>query len=222
MATVTTSRPNFSAGGSFRDVDWATYRQLRDDPSNDHLRMTYLDGDLTIMSPHIAHDFNSRMFLFVVAAVARVCRIEFMPIGTTTLRKEGRGPIQGAGKEPDEGLFLGDNVARMIDKKELNLAIDPPPDLAIEIDNTISSEVSLAAYARIGVPEVWRFDVNDQTLWFGRLNGDHYREADRSRGLPRLTPRLVLEALEARSDHPGWLDWLDWLDAWARNLPEAN
>jgi Uma2 family endonuclease len=222
MATVTTSRPNFSAGGSFHDVDWATYCQLNDDPAFEHRWMTYLDGDLTIMSPHIVHDYNSRMFLFVVAAVARASRIEFMPIGTTTLKKEGGGPLHGAGKEPDEGLYLNANVARMIGKKELDLAIDPPPDLAIEVDNSVSSEIALAIYARIGVPEVWRFDVKEKTLWFVLLEGDHYRAVDRSQGLPRLTPRLVMEALEAQADQPSWLEWLDWLDAWARNLAEPD
>jgi Uma2 family endonuclease len=220
MATVTTSRPNFSAGGSFRDVDWATYCQLRDDPAFEHRRMTYLDGDLTIMSPHIVHDFNSRRFMMVAMAVARAYRIRFMAIGTTTLKKQGRGPVLGAGKEPDEGFYLGQDVASMRGKTELDLTVDPPPSLAIEVDNTVDSKVALAAYARIGVPEIWRYDVNEQTLWFGLLEEDHYRQVNRSQSLPRLTPELVLQALEARCQEFDDIDWLDWLDAWARNLPE--
>jgi Uma2 family endonuclease len=224
MATVTRSRVLTTyTEVTLHNVEYATYSKLRDEPANDRLRMIYLDGTLTIMSPHLIHDYDSRMFMIVVMAVARVCRIDFMPIGTTSLKKKGRAPLQGAGKESDEGFFLRENAARMRPKQELDLAIDPPPDLAIEIDNTVNSEAALAIYARIGVPEVWRFDVTEQTLWFGILeNGDHYQGVERSLGFPRLTPELVTQALEACSEAKTFLDWLDWLDAWARNLPEAN
>lgn len=220
MATAALDRPIIRAGVTLHNVEWSTYCKLRDDPANKRLRMTYLDGDLTIVSPHLIHDFDSRALLFVVMAVARAHRIDFAPVGTTTLRKEGRTDLQGAGKEPDEGFYLGDDVARIRGKAELDLSIDPPPNLALEVDNTGDSEAALPAYARIGVPEVWRFDAVDRTLWFGRLVGDQYEEIQRSLGLPRLTPKLVLEALEAREVSVTYIDWLDWLDGWARALPE--
>jgi Uma2 family endonuclease len=222
MATATATRSTAPAGETLHNVEWATYCKLRDDPANDHLRMTYLDGDLTIVSPQLAHDYESRRIMILVMLVARVCRIRCMVVGTTTLRKEGRAPLRGGGKEPDEGFFLGDNVARVANKTELDLSIDPPPNLALEVDNTRSSEAALPTYARIGVPEVWRFDVVERTLWFGRLVGDHYEEVGRSLGLPRLKPALVLEALDARMRAADDTDWLDWLEPWARALPEAD
>jgi Uma2 family endonuclease len=225
MATATapaTTRSTALAGVTLQNVDWAMYCKLRDEPANDHLRMTYLDGDLTIVSPHSVHDIDSRGIVFVVMAVARTYRIRFLAVGTTTLRKEGRTELQGAGKEPDEGFYLGEEVKRVRGKVMLDLSIDPPPNLALEVDNTLSSEAALPTYARIGVPEVWRFDSVDRTLWFGRLVGDHYEEIGRSLGLPRLTPSRVLEALAARSQQPDDIDWFDWLDRWARALPEAD
>jgi Uma2 family endonuclease len=222
MATATTARSMIPEGETLHNVEWATYCKFRDDPANDHLRMTYLDGDLTIVSPHLVHDYDSRGIMVVVLAVARASRIQCMVVGTTTLRKEGRGPLQGAGKEPDEGFFLGGDVARIRGKTMLDLAIDPPPTLALEVDNTVNSEAALPTYARIGVSEVWRFDVTEGTLWFGRLVGDHYEEVDRSLSLPRLTPTLVLQALEARTQGPDDTAWLDWLDQWVRTLPEAD
>jgi Uma2 family endonuclease len=222
MATATSTRPTVSVGPTLHNVDWSTYCKFRDDPANDHLRMTYLDGNLTIMSPHLIHDYESRRILFIVSAVARAWRIRSMVVGTTTLRKEGRTELQGAGKEPDEGFYLGDDVARIRGKTMLDLSIDPPPNLALEVDNTVDSEPALPTYARIGVPEVWRFDAVDRTLWFGRLIGDHYEEVTRSVSLPRLTPPLVLEALDARRQAEDDNDWLDWLEPWARALPEAD
>jgi Uma2 family endonuclease len=206
---------------TLRDVEWETYEKLRDDPANDRLRMTYLDGTLIIMSPQILHDSDSRRLLYVVTAVVRAWRIRFLAVGTTTLRLEGRADLQGAAKEPDEGFYLGGDAARIRGKTTLDLTVDPPPNLAIEVDNLADSEAALPAYARIRVPEVWLYKARDRNLWFGRLAGEGYEEIDRSIHLPRLTPLLVMEALEAA--HAGEmdeLDWLDWLDAWARALPE--
>jgi Uma2 family endonuclease len=222
MTTATANRSTLPRGGTLHNVDWETYCKLRDDPANYHVRMTYLDGDLTIVSPQLIHGFESRRILMVVTAVARAWRVRFMPVGATTLRKKGRGPLKGAGKEPDEGFFLGDDVARMRGKRELDLTIDPPPTLTIEVDNTASSEAALPTYARIGVPEVWRDDVTEQSLWFGKHDGDRYVEVGRSLSFPRLTPARVVQALEARMQEPDDIDWLDWLDLWARALPEAD
>jgi Uma2 family endonuclease len=107
-------------------------------------------------------------------------------------------------------------------KDNLDLNIDPPPDLAIEVDNTNDSEAALPIYARLGVPEVWRYDAEDSTLWFYRLDGEAYVEVARSVALPRLTPALVLHALDVFDQgEMGENAWFDWIKAWARDLPEA-
>jgi len=201
-------------------VDWETYCRLRDDPDNDHVRMTYLDGELTIESPEYRHDTGSRRFYEVVTTVAGFWEVDFLAIGTTTLRREGRARLRGAGKEADEGFYLGEDEARVRDNEDLDLAVDPPPSLAIEVENKASSKNALPAYARIGVPEVWVYKVRPKMLRFLRLDGDSYREVDRSVALPRLTPALVLEALAARSGGMGDRLWARWLEAWARELPE--
>ena len=219
MATITEAAVDLT-GVTLRDVEWETYCQLRDEESNNHLRMNYLDGNLTIMSPLARHDLCSRRLLYVVTAVARAWRIEFLAVGTTTLRRKGRARRKGAGKEPDDGFYFGDDVAKVEDIDDLDLAIHPPPGLAIEVDNTGDAKSSLPTYARIRVPEVWIYEAREKSLWFGRLAARGYRRIGRSINLPRLTPRLVLQALEARAGELGNLDWLDWLDDWARALPE--
>ena len=155
MATITTSPPAIFPGVTLHNVDWAEYCKLRDDPAHDHLRMTYLDGELTIMSPLLRHDHSARRLFVIVIAVARAWQINFMMTGTTTLRREGRAPIKGSGKEPDEAFYLGEDEARVRNNETLDLTVDPPPNLAIEVENWSEAEVGLAAYARIGVPEVW-------------------------------------------------------------------
>ncbi len=39
-----------------RGVPYGHYVRLRDEPDNDHLRMTYYDGTLEIMSPEHIHE----------------------------------------------------------------------------------------------------------------------------------------------------------------------
>src|SRR4051794_31662694 len=84
----------------------------------------------------------------------------------------------------------------MSHKDEIDLVIDPPPDLWIEVDNRGSSRGRLPLYAALGVPEVWRYRVKQGRLWFGRLRDDHYVPIEQSLALPMLTPQLILEALK--------------------------
>jgi Uma2 family endonuclease len=205
---------------TLRGVDWKTYCQLRDQEVNNHVRMSYLDGTLFLMSPQLVHDNSDRRLALIVDMVTWVHRIPHLGTATTTLRRKGDRPRKGSGKEPDYGFYFGDDALLIRNKEEIDLDVDPPPGLAIEVDNKADSSKALKLYARLGVPEVWRYKARTKTLWFGRLVGDHYEPTDRSLNLPRLTPALVVQALDEAGRLPE-LEWKDWLLAWARDLPEA-
>ncbi len=206
------------------DVSWDTYCRLNDEESNDSIRMTYLDGDLTLMSPLLRHDGNSQLLGQLVRAVMTVMGSGLRAIGSTTLRRETKpGGKKGAGKEADCAFYLGDNEVRIRGREELDLNVDPPPDLAIEIENTNElTATAMVVYARVGVPEVWRFSVAERSISINRLDGTTYREVDRSVALPKLTPALILEALD-RFEVGDFdeLGWFEWLKAWLRALPES-
>ena len=206
-------------GTVLRGIAWATYLRLRDNPHNYRTRMSYLDGTLILMSPQFIHDHNGWRLALVVDRVTEILRIPCRGTGTTTLRRKG-GPRKGTGKEPDYGFYFGDNDSRMRDKEDIDLDVDPPPDLAIEVDHKADSSRALRLYAKLGVPEVWRYKPKAKTLWFGRLAGGAYESVDRSLNLPRLTPTLVVQALEA-AGRMSELEWKIWLRDWARDLPEA-
>lgn len=218
MATDT-SRPKVRPGTVLRGVDWETYNQLRDHPGNVHYRMSYLDGTLILMSPAYVHDFYGRRLAKVVDEVTEALDIFVQACSTTTLRRKGDGRRRGSGKEPDFGFYFGPNAIRMSRRDELDLDVDPPPDLAIEVDHKADSSRAFALYARLGVPEIWRYRVKDGALWFGSLEGAVYVPADRSLNLPRLTPELVLKAL-AKIDELGETASKPWLREWARGLPD--
>ena len=159
--------------------------------------MTYHDGTLELTYPLYRHEKSSSRLTRFIWAVVEVLDIPCAcaGAGSTTLRRKEEGPKKGSGKEPDTSFHIT-NEHRIRERDEIDLDVDPPPDLAIEVDNTADSEAKLPVYAKLGVPEVWRYDAKTGSLWFGRLQTDGtYRPIERSECLPMLTPALVLDAL---------------------------
>ena len=218
MATET-RRARTADGTVLRGVDWESYVKMRNHPGNGHLRMSYLDGTLILMSPAYFHDFYGRRLAMVVDQVTEALQIYVQGTATTTLRRKGGGRRKGSGKEPDYGFYFGENARRMHRRPELDLDVDPPPDLAIEVDYKSDSARALKLYARLGIPEVWRYKPKTRALWFGRLVGDTYETVEHSHNLPRLTPSLVLFAL-SKIDEMGETPCKPWLRDWARDLPD--
>ena len=177
-------------------VPWAAYKALRDVGANDHIRMTYLDGTLELMSPEFVHDKGALRLGMLVRAVARAFGVTYEEAGSTTFRRRRRRPGAGQAREPDAGFYFGAHVDQIAANRKINLKVDPPPDLAIEVDNTADSRWKLPVYARLRVPEVWRYDVNAATLWFGRLGArGRYEPIEQSVALPMLCRDWVLDVL---------------------------
>jgi Uma2 family endonuclease len=65
-------------------------------------------------------------------------------------------------------------LASLVEVLAIDLTVDPPPDLVIEIDITSPSLDKFPLYAVIGVPEVWRYDGTHVTMH--RLAGERYVE----------------------------------------------
>ncbi len=78
-----------------------------------------------------------------------ILQIDFEPFGSTILKNEQMRQAV----EPDTSFYI-QNQAAIIGKNRIDLNIDPPPDLAIEID--ITSRTRFQNYEILGVPELWR------------------------------------------------------------------
>src|SRR5438128_304281 len=101
MATDTRpARAAEAPGTVLRGISWKTYLKLRDNPNNDHVRMSYLDGTLILMSPHLTHDRAGRRLAQVIDMVTTSLRIPCQGTATTTLRRKGLAPGKGGSKEP--------------------------------------------------------------------------------------------------------------------------
>ena len=222
MATVSIFRKMEADQVVLHGVSWETYCRLNDEDRNDPIRMTYLDGDLTLISAIYRNDRPTEQLSQLIRGVTAGLGLEIMSVGSTTLRRAvASGQCQGAAKEPDAAFYLGANERRMRMREELDLSVDPPPDLAIEVEYTEDlTALALAVYARLGVPEVWRFRMAGGSVSINRLGDAGYKEVTQSAVYPKLTPARIAEALDRYQ--VGDFDdnaWFEWMKVWAQTLP---
>lgn len=163
------------------DVPWAEYEELLAELGEGYaVRVTYDQGRLEIVSPSGKHEKWSQF----VGAIARVLATEFgthlESFGSTTFKHQALQ--QGA--EPDTCFYV-QHAGQVIGKDELDLAVDPPPDVVVEIDVSHSSKRKLTFYAKVGVPEVWRYD--GQRAFMYQRSGTGYTEVPASLAFPAFT-----------------------------------
>ena len=85
------------------------------------------------------------------------------------------------GAEPD-GSFYVQNADAIIGKRRIDLSVDPPPDVVVEIDITSESLSKFPIYAAFGVPEIWRYDGRAAQIY--HLVNQSYVETDASLAFP--------------------------------------
>ena len=177
-----------------------------------HVRLVYLDGGLTLLSPSRQHDWYAKILGHLVAAIAQGLGIECEVAGHATYRLEG----EDAGVEGDDAFYLGENAVRMRGPQKVDLATQPPPDLVIEVELTHPADKALAAWGRLGVPEVWRFDAEKVAITFGRRRDDgSYEFSGESRAFAGLDAAKVVDQLR-RAERVGFSSWLAGLGDWVR------
>ena len=156
-------------------VSWSDYERLLelrgDDPG---VRMTYLDGELEIMTPSQAHEQQKKRLARLLEAWSDEAGIDLEVVGSWTLRSA----LRKRGLEPDECYFIG-HAGRDA----------TAPDLAIEVIWTSGGVDKLAVYAGLAVREVWIW--KDESLTFHALRQERYDRISRSEVLPALDPELI-------------------------------
>lgn len=190
MATV--SKPQKAARRPrlvLNHVGWKMYtRLLRVFAEKRGMRLTYDRGRLEIMSPLAVHDSSAEFLGQMVVVMTEELRMPRKSGGSTTLRR--RQLLRGL--EPDKCYWFA-NEAAVRAAERLDLAVDPPPDLAMEIDVTSSSLDRMGIYAAFGVPEVWRLEGG--VLTFHVLAGGAYTPRSPSPTFPMITPADLMAFL---------------------------
>jgi Uma2 family endonuclease len=136
-----------------RDVGWAGYQSLLKMVENRRVRVTYDRGDVELMAPLSIHERYKSLIGRMIEAITEELDIQAVAVGSTTFNSEELD----RGLEPDECYYIT-NAGRIRDWSRVDLDVDPPPDLAVEVEISSSSLDRLGIYAALGVSEVWRFD----------------------------------------------------------------
>ena len=170
--------------------------ELRENQENYHLRMTYDQGALELMSPSARHEGFSRIFDLIISVWAEELNIPVRGLRQMTCKRED----VAKGLEPDDCYYVQSEPA-MRNKLEVDLAVDLPPDLAIEVEISRSPIKKMPIYASLGIRELWRYD--GQILRIYELVDGQYQSRETSRcfpGFPVAKAEEVLQKIGAVDD----------------------
>jgi Uma2 family endonuclease len=140
-------------------------------------RIAYSKGTLEIVSPLPEHEKAKVVVSDLLKVLLDELDMPWESLGSTTFRREE----MAAGIEPDDCFYI-QHQAAMVGKDRIDLAVDPPPDLAIEID--VTSTTALQAYAALQVPELWRY--HNRALQIFVLRDGTYVLSPRSPTFPHI------------------------------------
>lgn len=172
-----------------QDVNWLEFEAILQELGEKRAsRIAYSDGTCEIRMPLPQHERQKSIISDLIKILLEELQINCECFGSTTFKRQE----MNYGIEPDECFYIQNHQA-MIGKDRLDLAIDPPPDLAIEID--ITSKTQIAAYTRLGVPELWVYSNGQLQIYV--LKSGQYQQTPLSPTFPDL-PILpwVAEVLE--------------------------
>jgi Uma2 family endonuclease len=152
------------------DINWQEFESILEDLGEHRsARVAYEDGILEIMTPLPEHESDKVLIGDLIKALLEELEIDFWQLGSTTFKNQ----LMNQGIEPDDCFYI-QNEATVRGKKRLDLTIDPPPDLALEIDVTSRTHPSI--YERLDVPELWRFEQGN--LQINVLQNGKYIESE--------------------------------------------
>ena len=166
-------------------IPWQSYDAILRALQCRRLRITYDRGTLEIMTIGYPREFYKNILARFIEIATLELVISLAAGGSLTFRRE----TLDRGLEPDECYWI-QNATLLRGKLDYDIEVDPPPDLAIEVDIFSSSVDRLAIYAALGVREIWRFDGD--TIFVYHLIGGQYKRRDKSRAFPFLPMTEVL------------------------------
>lgn len=191
------------------NVSWEEYENLvqavGEAPS---LRINYNRGRMEIMTLSFKHEHYSHFVEQMVGIIRLLLRVKVAFFGSATLKRQRR--LKGA--EPD-ACFYVQNAPVIGHKINLDLRIDPPPDVVLEVDIHHESFSRFHIYEGLGVPELWHYDEKRLTIY--HLVEGRYEAVINSLAFPILTDEVLTRFL-AQSQTEGQDDTLLAFEEWLR------
>lgn len=191
MATAT-RRPSETPGDprtvdqrvTLHGISWEQYEAfLAMRGESTALRVTYLDGELEIMSPSTFHELDKKKLARLIEAWADASGTPLEGTGAWTIMK--RSERRGAEADESYVLLAGDRTMQDVEH----------PDFAIEVVWTSGGIDTLEVWRGLGVPEVWFWEDGELRFYHLADDGSGYVRRDSSTLLPDLDTALIVECM---------------------------
>jgi len=189
---MSTIIPQADARVQLQGIVWDDYVRLRELPESRHVRMTFDQGVLELMSPSKLHERLAELLGRLILVWTEERSIPLQSCGSMTFQREDLSRAL----EPDKCYYI-QHEAQVREREELDVTVDPPPDLVVEVDITSPSRDRLPIYAALDVPEVWLWRRGLLEVLLVDENGS-YVGGNTSRALPGFLIDEVCRLLEAR------------------------
>jgi Uma2 family endonuclease len=195
---------------TFHGVSWDDYQVLLEQVGEARgLRISFNEGTLTIMTVGTEHESYAWFIGRLVSIISLRLRLNIRFFGSATIKKT----TLHKGLEPD-ACFYVQTANALGNSVHLDFEVDPPPDIAVEIDVHHDSLSKLPIYAALGVREIWRYDGQELSIYV--LEAGKYVPVAQSQALPMLTGQILTEYLTRLRDE-GELQALLAFDAWLQS-----
>ncbi len=177
------------------NISWQTFKtMLAEMEQGRSYRLAYYNNMLEIMTPLMPHENSNRLIEVFVGVLCEELGLEIKRAGSLTLTRDD---VERGG-EPDSSYYI-QNEFLVRNKETIDLAIDPPPDLVLEVEYSRPKVDKSKIYTAIGVPEFWRF--NGSVLRIYVLSDGQYSEVQFSPTFGSIPVREIPRFLQqARKD----------------------
>lgn len=196
--TITKNNIDLSPGAEviLRHQTWLDYQTLLVSRQDKAAIKIYFDAtthEIRIMAPLLEHSKKSDTLSDLVKSLLRHLKQDWEGFDPLTLKR-----FEQKGLEPDACFYIQNREA-ILGKERIDLEIDPPPDLALEID--LTSFTNSEDYVAIGVPELWIY--RNQTLNIYLFDGQQYQESLESSLFPTIPVKELIPVYVERAGNAG-------------------
>lgn len=168
------------------------YWQFMQVLSDRYLPHSYDGWTLEMMTPRRDHEWIKELVGRMLETMAFALDLPIQSTGSTTLSRSKHD----RGLQPDKSYYVGEHVASAA-SETYEPGVDPPPDLAIEVEATNPVVPRLPLFAAIKVPEIWRW--TGEEMEFLRLTrGRKYQKIQHSLAFPFISAADVTRFLQKR------------------------
>ncbi|MGC1394160.1 MAG: Uma2 family endonuclease, partial [Coleofasciculaceae cyanobacterium] len=126
-----------------QNISWQTFKTMLTEMGDQRsTRLAYDSGIVEIMTPLMPHENSNRLIEAFVGVLCEELGLEIKRTGSLTLTRDDLE----RGGEPDSSYYI-QNEALVRGKENIDLAVDPPPDLVLEVEYSRSKIDKLNLYA---------------------------------------------------------------------------